>query len=378
MNSREVIDGLLRKKKVERMGVDDSVWGDTLQTWVQEGYPVNANGDPVDPTDHFKFDLCAVGGFFDVMPLRGVLEIVEESDEWLIRRNGAGALLKWWKGRSGTPEHIGFRMTSREAWERDYRPHLLEVDPERLNQKQVDIAGKLASGLDIEGTKQSLSARRAQGLWTYYGHWFIWANMLQCFGDTCMYVSLLSDPDWIHDYNRVYTDFYKAHFKLLIDTVGVPDGFWIYEDLGYRSGLICAPQTLEELFLPYYKEIVDFLHSYEVPVVLHSCGGISDALPLIVEAGFDGLNPMEAKAGCDVLKFAERYGDRLAFIGGLDARVLESGDRALIRKKVTALLEGIKSLGARYVFGSDHSISTNVRYADFQYALEVYREHMMY
>jgi hypothetical protein len=68
----------------------------------------------------------------------------------------------------------------------------------------------------------------------------------------------------------------------------------------------------------------------------------------------------------------------LTFFGGLDARVLESGDRALIRTKVTELIEGMKAVGAHYVFASDHSLSTNIRYADFQYALEVYREHMTY
>ena len=196
-------------------------------------------------------------------------------------------------------------------------------------------------------------------------------------GDVCMYESLLLDPEWIHDYNRVYTDFFIAHYRVLIEEAGKPDGIWIYEDLGYKNGLFCSPTVLEALISPYYKELVDFFHSYDLPVVLHSCGGIEAALPLIVAAGFDALNPMEVKAGCDVLRFAEQVGDRLAFIGGLDARVLESGDRERIRSEVIRLVEGMKNIGARYVFGSDHSISTNVRYADFQYALEVYREHMM-
>ena len=118
---------------------------------------------------------------------------------------------------------------------------------------------------------------------------------------------------------------------------------------------------------PYYKELVDFFHSYDLPVVLHSCGGIEAALPLIVEAGFDALNPMEVKAGCDALRFAEQVRDQLAFIGGLDARVLESGDREWIRCEVIRLVEGMKAMGARYVFGSDHSLSTNIRYVDTSY-----------
>jgi DNA-binding MurR/RpiR family transcriptional regulator len=62
----------------------------------------------------------------------------------------------------------------------------------------------------------------------------------------------------------------------------------------------------------------------------------------------------------------------------LDARILESGDRSLIKREIVRLLQGMKERGARYVYGSDHSLSTLVPYRDFQYAVEVYRENMMY
>jgi uroporphyrinogen decarboxylase len=361
--SREVIDNLLRGKPAERVGVMDGPWSDTLEKWVHQGYPVDAEGRPVSPVDHFGYDLCGVGGWFDTMPLKGVSELVEETEVWAVRRNGAGAALKYWKHKSGTPEHIDFRMTSREVWERDYRPHLLEVDPERA---------------DIAGTKAALAARRELGLWTHYGHLFVWENMRQTMGDVCMYESLLLDPAWIHDYNRVYTDFFKAHYTLIFQEAGLPDGVWVYEDLGYRNGLFCSPKVLEELIFPYFRELIDFFHERNLPVVLHSCGNVTEALPLIVAAGFDALNPMEVKAGCDLFRFAEQYGDRLAFVGGLDARVLESGDRDLIRREVTRVVKGMKERGARYVFASDHSLSTNIDYPDYLFALEVYREHMLY
>jgi uroporphyrinogen decarboxylase len=112
--------------------------------------------------------------------------------------------------------------------------------------------------------------------------------------------------------------------------------------------------------------------------VLHTCGLVEPILDMVVETGFDALNPMEVKAGNDPLRIARSYGDKIAFVGGLDARVLESHDRDLIRREVTKLIEGMKACGARYVFGSDHSLSTNIDYQDFCYALEVYREHMAY
>ena len=40
-------------------------------------------------------------------------------------------------------------------------------------------------------------------------------------------------------------------------------------------------------------------------------------------------------------------------------------------------IEGMKARGARLVFASDHSISTNTEYQSYLYGLQVYREHMM-
>ena len=255
-------------------------------------------------------------------------------------------------------------MTTREIWERDYRPYLLELDPERVEVKEM--------------SKNLARAVEAQ-TWTHFGHMFVWEIMRQSMGDLTLYESLLLDPDWIHDYNRVYTDFFKTHFAYMFEQLGKPCGIWIYEDLGYKNGLFASPKMLGELIFPYYKELVDFFHSYDLPVVLHTCGSTEQALPLIVEAGFDALNPMERKAkDNDPFSFAEQYGEELAFVGGLDARVLETNDRDIIRREVATYVEGMKVRGARLIFASDHSISPNTRYESYCCALEVYREHMAY
>jgi uroporphyrinogen decarboxylase len=219
----------------------------------------------------------------------------------------------------------------------------------------------------------------AKARWTHYGHLFIWELMRQSMGDVIMYENLLLDPGWIHDYARVYTDLYKKYFTYLFDHVGVPDGMWLYEDMGYKNGLFTSPKVLEELIFPYYRELIDFFHARRLPVILHSCGSTVDALELIVDVGFDGLNPMERKArGNEPFEFAERYGEKLLFVGGLDARVFETNDRAVIEREVGDYIDGMKARGARLVFASDHSISPNTRYASYQFALDVYRKHMDY
>jgi uroporphyrinogen decarboxylase len=367
-----MIRALLTGGPRTRVGLREvNIWPETLVAWLDQGYPVervtkpdgSSEKVPADWVTHFGYDMARAGPGINHLPLPGYSEVMEETEEWIITRDGAGAAFKRWKHKSGTPEHVDFRMTSRAVWERDYRPHLLRVDHSRL---------------DLAATRQQLLQRRGQGLWTYYQSTFVWENMRQTMGDVCMYESLVLDPAWILDFNRVYTDFYKAHYRVLFEEAGLPDGIRLCEDLGYKNGLFCSPRTLAKLIFPFYREIVDFFHEHGLIVELHSCGNVTQALPLIVEAGFDILNPMERKAGCDPLRFAEQYGDRLAFIGGLDVRVLESGDRELICREVTALIEGMKARGGRYVFGSDHSLTPLIAYRDYLYAVEVYREHLSY
>ena len=91
------------------------------------------------------------------------------------------------------------------------------------------------------------------------------------------------------------------------------------------------------------------------------------------------LNPIERKAkDNDPFVFAEKYGDQLAFVGGFDVRIWETNDQDLIRREMTAYIDGMKARGARLVFASDHSIPPTVQFDTYKYALEVYRERMTY
>lgn len=378
LDSRTLISNMLARGPIDRIGLHEGFWDETMHKWVEQGYPtqtVEKDGaerqEPVDPFHFFDFDLHRCGGFFDTEPILGPEEILEQTDEWEIRRNGAGATLKWWKHKSGTPEHIDFQMSSREIWERDYRPHLLQVDPRRFN-------GKWWGNNSLEEDKRELALARSRGQWAWFGHVFVWEVMRASMGDLAMYENLLLDPGWVHDFNRTYTDFFKDHFRVIFSEMGLPDGAWLYDDIAYNMGMFASPKTFRELFLPYYVEMVDFFHGYDLPVLFHSDGNVNQALPLIREAGFVGYNPMERKAGVDPISLAKTYGRDFIYIGGFDVRIFETNDRAVVEREMVALLNTMKSLEVGYVFGSDHTITPRVDYDTYRFALDVYREHMLF
>jgi len=378
MDSIDRVRSLLHGEPVDYVPINDFFWPETLRAWTWQGYPtVGADHElagfipfeeserqerPISPNYYFGFDMNDGSHFqdwFDVMPIVGFSRIIDENEDWYIEENGAGAMHKYWKHKSGTPEHVHFAMTNRKVWEKEYRPLLLEVDRRRFNFGEI---------------RRELGRGTRHRLFTYYDHLFLFEILRQSLGDICLYESLLLEPGWILDFNRVYTDFIVAHMRLLFQEVGKPDGVWVCEDLGYRNALFMSPRTYEELFFPFHKEYADFLRSNGVVPLFHSCGYIEEMLPRMIAAGFSAIHPMEVKAGCDALRFAEKHRDELTFVGGLDVRVLEAGDKERIRVETARLIKGMKSLGARYIFGSDHSISSNVSLDSFEYALQTYRE----
>lgn len=354
MNSREIMSGLLSRKPVERYGVFEHFWPETLsEYWPAQGYPKDAA-----PGEHFDYDLVSAGGWVDTALVPGRNEVVEENDRWRVTRDGRGATLKYWKGKSGTPEHIGFEVTTPEAWKR-CRDGLLATERTRI---------------DFEGTRKGIAAAKEKGKYCVAGNLYVFELMRATIGDENFLPALVEEPEWIRDFCEVYLDFFKRHYRLLFDEAGVPDGFFLYEDFGFRNGPFCSPRLLRELILPCERELVSFFKSWGLQVILHSCGDVRKIVPEIIDMGFDCLQPMEAKAGCDVVELARMYGDRISFMGNIDVTVLNTNDRERIRREVEGKTRALKELKASYMFHSDHSVPPDVTYDSYKFALEVFRD----
>lgn len=359
MTSRERITLLLQHELPDRMGLFEHFWGETLNDyWPAQGYPKG-----VPPEQHFDYDICFGGGWLDTQPFRLPGATVAETDEWRVVKDGRGASLKYWKHKSGTPEHIAFDCTTPARWQH-YREPLLATDIGRLG--------------DLAAARQTLAAARATGRFVTMGNLFIFELMRSTLGDTTFLPALLEEPEWVRDFCQVYLDFYRRHYALYFAEVGLPDGMFIYEDFGFSNGLFCSPTVMQELILPFHRELVGFFNDYRLPVILHSCGDVRRAVPLIIQAGFACLQPMEAKAGCDVREFARLYGRQLAYMGNLNVVPLGTNDPAAVRAEILPKLQAIKELRIPYIFHSDHSIPPEVNYATYQYALELYRAHAAY
>jgi len=307
--------------------------------------------------------MIACGGWFNTEPFMGQHQVLQETEEWHVIRDGRGAALKYWKRKSGTPEHIDFEVSTPEKWKK-YREPLLEIRPERLG--------------DMAAIRANVANAHSKGKFAFFGNMFVYELMRATIGDQNFLPAVLQEPDWIRDFCQVNLDFYRNHYEILFQEAGLPDGFFIYEDFGYRNGLFCSPRILRDLILPFHKAFVSFLKDYNLPVLLHSCGDIRQAVPLFIEVGFDCLQPMEAKAGNDVLEFAAAYGRKLSYMGNINVVPLSTNDPARVKEEIVPKLTQLKKMGIPYFFHSDHSIPPNIDLKTYQYALEIFREYGRY
>jgi len=115
------------------------------------------------------------------------------------------------------------------------------------------------------------------------------------------------------------------------------------------------------------KRAIDWAHEHGMFAHLHSCGNIMTRIDDLVEIGLDALNPLEVKAGMEPLTLKERYGDRLALHGGINAVLWD--DKEAILAEIRRCIPALKQNGG-YIFSSDHSIPNTVTLDTFRAIVE--------
>jgi uroporphyrinogen decarboxylase len=149
---------------------------------------------------------------------------------------------------------------------------------------------------------------------------------------------------------------------------------WIFDDCADNDRLQISPSTYERLILPQIARMVRAFKSAGVShVVFHSDGNIRDILDGLVDAGIDAINPVEPRAGMDVPELRAKYGERLAYIGGLcNSNILPAGSNEQVRSHVERILEAGNEGGL--VIGS-HSIGPDISLARFEFVMDVCADH---
>ncbi len=199
----------------------------------------------------------------------------------------------------------------------------------------------------IEGTGLALWHHLSAGLTQVYE-----AMGLEAFG-LCLY----DEPTLIRELLDMAMDENQRVLESLLD---YPLTFiHVGDDLGHKGGLLFRPQFLAETWMPRLRRCIAPAREAGVPLTFHSDGDIREVIPMIVDMGFVSLNPIEPY-GMDIAELAQRYGDRLTFIGNIDvAGPLAFGSPAQVRQAVRELLERLPP-GTRHVGATSHSVLDDI------------------
>jgi len=130
-------------------------------------------------------------------------------------------------------------------------------------------------------------------------------------------------------------------------------------DFGTQTSAFCSVATFRELWLPYYKQVNEWVHINTTwKCFKHSCGSVERFFESFIEAGFDIINPVQCSAaGMDPAELKRRYGSRLVFWGGgVDTqKTLPFGTPRQVREEVLRRCE-IFAPGGGFVFNSIHNL----------------------
>ena len=349
MTGKERITNILAGKPVDRIGVFEEFWADTERRWVSEGH---VNGNTAQPLlDHFGWDIEKPWPFnFTADPKAGN-RILEETPETVTYLDGNGATLRRHKLHVSTPEHISFICQDRESWLERIKPLYDCPVSDRIN---------------IEYGYRTYQRRAEKnGSYMLLSSWHVFQDMLNLCGHENLLFGMADDPEWIDDMIKTIGDLSIHMHEELFSRVGKPDGLYIMEDLGYKYSPFFSPAMFRRFFKPVYTRFADFAHANGLKLFFHSCGFIEPLLPDLVETGIDCLTAMEHKAGMDVKRIAKNFGDRIALVGGLDVRELESNDIGRVEALLEDYIPFLKQY--RYILATDHSTSDKVDYETFTY-----------
>ena len=135
------------------------------------------------------------------------------------------------------------------------------------------------------------------------------------------------------------------------------------DDLGTNNGPFIPNEIYNEFLKPRHKILCDYVKANSsAHTMLHSCGGIYELIPELIEAGFEILNPVQISAiNMEPERLKKEFGSELTFWGGgcNTQGILNRATPQQVKDHVRHNLE-IFSVGGGYVFNSVHNILPDV------------------
>ncbi|MFW6049165.1 MAG: uroporphyrinogen decarboxylase family protein [Candidatus Bipolaricaulota bacterium] len=191
-----------------------------------------------------------------------------------------------------------------------------------------------------------------------------------------LWIDFLKRGKLAHAMMRKITDLKLEFWEMALSEVGhLVDTVYMADDIGNQNNLQISLETYKEFIKPYQTEVFHFIKDNspgEICLFYHSDGAIAGAIPDLLEAGIEALNPVQVSAaGMDPGRLNAEFGDRLTFWGA------GANPHGTLRNgSLTELDEEIKSRndifapGGGWVFAPIHNLQPDVTPEKIQTIIE--------
>jgi uroporphyrinogen decarboxylase len=178
------------------------------------------------------------------------------------------------------------------------------------------------------------------------------------------FMILASEPKRAHTFLEKATAMYMEKLEKYLAAVGAYiDVILFNDDLGMQSGPQISPRMYRQFFKPHNQAMWRRAKQLApIKVLLHTCGGVRELLPDLIEDGVDAINPVQISSkGMDAAGLKADFGKDITFWGGgCDTHyVLPHGTPAEVREHVKKQVS-ILNPGGGFVFQQVHNILADV------------------
>ena len=188
-------------------------------------------------------------------------------------------------------------------------------------------------------------------------------NTIELMGYDNLCLALYDEPELVKEVTdnigkRMLTYYENA---LQHDSVGV---IMANDDWGFNTQTFLSPNDMRKYIFPWHKRIVELAHRYNKPCVLHSCGYFGDIIDDVIDdMGYDARHSYEDNI-MPVEEAYEKYGSRIAILGGMDVDFLCRSTPEEITKRSREMLERATKRGG-YALGTGNSVAHYIPFENY-------------